>query len=404
MEMRRSDSSGTDDDLPPSLAVPRASNSRALAGNGKAGAANGGKGIDHLIRTLEQDAYTAVLRAFGAQSENISWAKERLISDLRKELRVTDAQHRDLLAKVAGDDSLRQIRDLKQSGNDQAIPSGANATASAPQQLHSSQLVPQSRKKQKTGAVSHQVAMPPAPPPPQPPPPAPAPVPKSMSKKGGAAPTRGKSKGSSDKISSQGRGPSQGKKRDALEDRWVGQFIKMRWPDDNNFYEAFVRDFHKEDGTHTLVYDMGTEKESSERVDLSKMAPEDIQSNGKHQPGKKNSSADKHQGSKKRIEKASVSFQHKSKGERKYKLPSVDSLIKQVQELEHDADPTKIEHAKRLAKEHEESLRRALEEVGETSDEESGDDRQRNESGRKNMSMAVNSDDDNDPNGDNHRD
>ncbi|KAJ7519127.1 hypothetical protein O6H91_20G024200 [Diphasiastrum complanatum] len=56
--------------------------------------------FDQHMRKLELDAYIGVLRAFGAQSEAITWAKERLMTDLRKELRISDEEHRSFLGII----------------------------------------------------------------------------------------------------------------------------------------------------------------------------------------------------------------------------------------------------------------------------------------------------------------
>ncbi|KAE8701665.1 Protein EMSY-LIKE 3 [Hibiscus syriacus] len=65
--------------------------------------------MEAQIHLLEQEAYCSVLRAFKAQSDAITWEKEGLITELRKELRVSDDEHRELLAKVNADDIIRRI-------------------------------------------------------------------------------------------------------------------------------------------------------------------------------------------------------------------------------------------------------------------------------------------------------
>lgn len=105
------------------------------------------------IHQIEQEAYSAILRAFKAQSDAITWVfalslsaissfslasiifllfyflfslhsdvnfslastsflqeKESLISELRKELRVSNDEHRELLNRVNADDIIRRIR------------------------------------------------------------------------------------------------------------------------------------------------------------------------------------------------------------------------------------------------------------------------------------------------------
>lgn len=68
---------GTDDDLPPSQSGRVFRGGRAT-GNGRAMSAGGHYGRsapDQHLRKLEKDAYVAVLRAFTAQSEVITWVR-----------------------------------------------------------------------------------------------------------------------------------------------------------------------------------------------------------------------------------------------------------------------------------------------------------------------------------------
>ncbi|KAK9157625.1 hypothetical protein Scep_004199 [Stephania cephalantha] len=69
--------------------------------------------IEYQIRCIEMEAYTAVLRAFTAQADVLSWDKEGLMSDLRKELKVSDIEHRELRVKIDSDDSVRMIREWR---------------------------------------------------------------------------------------------------------------------------------------------------------------------------------------------------------------------------------------------------------------------------------------------------
>ncbi|RHN63235.1 putative ENT domain, protein EMSY-LIKE, plant [Medicago truncatula] len=46
-----------------------------------------------------EDAYSAVLCAFKAQSDALTWEKESLITELGIELRVSDEEHRELLGR-----------------------------------------------------------------------------------------------------------------------------------------------------------------------------------------------------------------------------------------------------------------------------------------------------------------
>nr|GMD67384.1 protein EMSY-LIKE 3-like isoform X1 [Ipomoea batatas] len=66
--------------------------------------------MEMQIHHIEQEAYTSVLRAFKAQADAITWEQESLITELRKELRVSDEEHRELLSRVNADDIIGKIR------------------------------------------------------------------------------------------------------------------------------------------------------------------------------------------------------------------------------------------------------------------------------------------------------
>lgn len=114
MEYHPSDSSGTDDDLPPPHQNRFARNARV--GNGRPAVARSvpytrvQNDMETQIHLIEQEAYCSILRAFKAQSDAITWEKESLITELRKELRVSDEEHRELLSRVNNDDMIRRIR------------------------------------------------------------------------------------------------------------------------------------------------------------------------------------------------------------------------------------------------------------------------------------------------------
>ncbi|TKY50556.1 EMSY 3 [Spatholobus suberectus] len=119
MELDLSDSSGTDDDLPPSRQnrFQRSDHAGGTGtGNGKSAIVGSGplprmqNDMKTQIHNIEQEAYTSVLRAFKAQSDAITWEKESTITELRKELRVSDEEHRELLSRVNADDIIRRIR------------------------------------------------------------------------------------------------------------------------------------------------------------------------------------------------------------------------------------------------------------------------------------------------------
>uniref|UniRef100_A0A0C9RW33 TSA: Wollemia nobilis Ref_Wollemi_Transcript_9822_1680 transcribed RNA sequence n=1 Tax=Wollemia nobilis TaxID=56998 RepID=A0A0C9RW33_9CONI len=155
MDYGPSDSSGTDDDLPPSHGNRMPRGGDRVVGNGRTSV---GKLIYTQVETdmetrihrMEQEAYIAVLRAFFAQSDSFTWDKEELMSDLRKELRVSDMEHRAMLGKVGGDDVLRRMREYRQAASNQHrfIASGAHSAVKA-----LDPTVSASCKKQKTAEV-----------------------------------------------------------------------------------------------------------------------------------------------------------------------------------------------------------------------------------------------------------
>jgi len=146
---------GTDDDLPPSYQNRGMKGSGRTTGNGRDTIGAGPytrvqqsqTDMETQIYHLEQEAYCSVLRAFKAQSEAITWEKESLITELRKELRVSDKKHRELLNRVNSDDIIRKIREWRESSGGLQMNLVNNA-----QRLHDPVPSPttSSRKRQKT--------------------------------------------------------------------------------------------------------------------------------------------------------------------------------------------------------------------------------------------------------------
>jgi hypothetical protein len=293
MVYNQSDSDGTDDDdLPPTQVVRPQGGGRKgrSSGNGKPSSSFH---IDQQIRSLELDAYFALLRAFSAQSEVITWSKEGLMSDMRKELRVADEQHREMLGRVSHDETLRRIRQWRTTGEDPGMAVYHRDTSPSP-------AVSQSRKKQKVGNVAPIL-----------PPPAPMlkPAPQTLpSASGGGRGLSGgkksRSKGVTDVIvagrgagggtpgaaSGRGGGPGSGRgaapwsnhkgagpSTDSRVEGSVGRRLRIRWPEDNIHYEAVVVDYSKDSQLHCLAYDSGTANESIEWVDLKGMDRNDVQ-------------------------------------------------------------------------------------------------------------------------------
>ncbi|XP_042512044.1 protein EMSY-LIKE 3-like isoform X2 [Macadamia integrifolia] len=117
MDYMKQDSSGTDEDLPTQNISRNIPGVRfSMTGRVPSGAVSRGMDttdIKYEIHCIETEAYSAILRAFIAQSDVLSWFKEGLITDLRKQLNVSDLEHRELLVKVDSDDSVRMIRERR---------------------------------------------------------------------------------------------------------------------------------------------------------------------------------------------------------------------------------------------------------------------------------------------------
>ncbi|KAL0308863.1 UNVERIFIED_CONTAM: protein EMSY-LIKE 3 [Sesamum radiatum] len=251
------------------------------------------------IHQLEQEAYSSVLRAFKAQDDALWFIcllnemyflqdKEGLITELRKELRLSNEEHRDILSRVNADETIRKIREWRQSGG---LRPGAHGASQAVHEAVPSPSVSASRKKQKIApSLPSQSFGGPSPFNAQPVAAANQPS-SSAAKRGQMMGPKGKKHksippGSSsmkmqyppgpagrgqfgNRISSGGltNQPAQGGSFDPL----VGRKVRTRWPDDNNFYEALITDYNPVEGRHALVYDIGTENETWEWVNLSEV-------------------------------------------------------------------------------------------------------------------------------------
>ncbi|KAK4488632.1 hypothetical protein RD792_004401 [Penstemon davidsonii] len=75
--------------------------------------------MEAKIHQLEQEAYSSVLRAFKAQADAITWEKEGLLTELRRELRLSNEEHSALLSRVNPDETIRRISEWRKSGGHQ---------------------------------------------------------------------------------------------------------------------------------------------------------------------------------------------------------------------------------------------------------------------------------------------
>ncbi|CAO2188950.1 unnamed protein product [Urochloa humidicola] len=419
------DSSGTDDDLPPSY-----QNSRGMKGSGRI-TGNGrdtiGAGpytrvqpqtdMETQIHQLEQEAYCSVLRAFKAQSDAITWEKESLITELRKELRVSDKEHRELLNRVNSDDIIRRIREWRESTGGLQMNSVNNA-----QRLHDPVPSPttSARKRQKTS---------------QPIPSASVPAPSGMhsqplaasmqpsssgAKKAAPSGTKMKKTKPGQKIPGgppvkslpssagpSGRGPVTNRNTSAVLppegpqlNPLINRKVMTRWPDDNSFYEAVITDYDAAKDLYALVYDMNTAHETWEWVDFKEMAAEDVRWEGEepdlnligrgapvhgvkkstHRGGPM-SGAGRGRGPQKNSFKKDHPLSQNGVGKKSsdyIEILHTETLIKEVERVfsAGNPDPLEMERAKKVLKEHEQSLIDAIARLAEASDGE-GDDHAR---------------------------
>lgn len=403
MDFELSDSSGTDDDLPPSH-QNRFQRGSHTAGNGRSAVVGSASlprmhgDMETQIHHIEQEAYCSVLRAFKAQSDAITWDKESLITELRKELRVSDEEHRELLSRVNADDIIRRIREWRKARGLQ--PGMLNAA----QPVHDpipSPTVSASRKKQRTSQSVASLSLG-----------APSPAlhpsmhPSSSALRRGPPGPRSKKPKSAMQYPSGLTGRTQVANRGtsgafltnepAEADPLLGRKVWTRWPEDNHFYEAVITDYNRVEGRHALVYDINTADETWEWVNLKEISPEDIKWEGE-EPGvsRKGGHPGPGRGLKKSMARGGAVTgagrgRGTSKGQSKKDFPlsqngigkkamgdieivHTDTLIKEVEKVfgASHPDPMEIEKAKKVLKEHEQALVDAIERLEDASDGES---------------------------------
>ncbi|XP_022641574.1 protein EMSY-LIKE 3 isoform X2 [Vigna radiata var. radiata] len=400
-----------DDDLPPShqrknrFQYP---DHATVTGNGRSAIIGSGSfprihnDMETQIHNLEQEAYASVLRAFKAQSDAVTWEKESLITELRKELRVSDEEHRELLSRVNSDDMIHRIREWRK-GN--GLQSGTVYTAEQVHNRNTSPTVSASRKKQK---ASQSVASLPlgAPSPTVRRPMQPA---SSTLKHGTPSGTQTKKQKTfpSSGITSRSQVTNQGRPSDAFAakgpvegasyDPCIGRKVWTRWPEDNHFYEAVITDYNAAEGRHALVYDMNSANETWEWVNLKEISPEDIRWEGEDPEisvSRKVGQPAPRRGLKKSVSHGGVAGAGRGRGMTKVqpkkdsissqnasrknptdniRILHTDAVIKEVEKVftANPPDPIEMEKAKNMLKEHEEALVNAIARLGDVSDEES---------------------------------
>ncbi|KMT15330.1 hypothetical protein BVRB_3g060360 isoform A [Beta vulgaris subsp. vulgaris] len=306
--------------------------------------------MEYQIHHLEKEAYCAVLRAFKAQSDAISWDKEGLITELRKELRVSDDEHRELLVRVNNDEIMCRIREWRQAGGHQALSTSHPINdVSSP--------TPASRKKQRTTQ-----SLPTNVPPPS----------------AGALGGRGRKPRQfpySNHAAHETATPGTG-------EELVGRKVLTRWPDDNHFYEAIVSRYNASDGRHELVYGIHSPEESFEWVNLMEIPAEDIRWVNEepvlsHRAGPGDKRSMNHIGA------VPVAGRKQYRSEIQngagnmtddIEILHTDTLIKEVEKVVAATNPDRleIEKAKKMLKEHEQALIDAISRLTYVSDGDSG--------------------------------
>ncbi|XP_028759848.1 protein EMSY-LIKE 3 isoform X3 [Neltuma alba] len=360
--------------------------------------------METQIHNIEQEAYTSVLRAFKAQSDAISWEKESLITELRKELRVSDEEHRELLSRVNADDIIRRIREWRKA---RGLQPGTGNSAQRTHDRIPSPTASASRKKQKTSQslapLSLGAPSPAGHPSMQPsssalrhgpPPGAKTKKPKSsvqFPSTGHTGRTQANNQGSSGAFAT--NEPPEAASYDPL----IGKKVWTRWPEDNHFYEAVITDYNSAEGRHALVYDMNTANETWEWVNLKEISPDDIRWEGE-EPGmpRRGGRPGSGRGTKKSMSRGgAVTGAGRGRGTTKVqpkkdftlsqnggkKKPTgdieilqTDTLVKEVEKVfgANQPDPTEMERAKKMLKEHEQALVEAIARLEDASDGESG--------------------------------
>lgn len=341
--------------------------------------------MEAQIHKLEQEAYSAVLRAFKAQSDYLTWDQEGLMTELRKELRVSDDENRKLLARVNADATIRSIREWRQAGGQQAVDPIITPTVSG------------SRKKQKTShSVPFQSMQPSS----------------SAGKRGSASGGRGRMRrlgqqlpGLSSVNSMQYRSGPPGRGQfishgsstfgasDHTEDSLIGRKVRIRWPEDNTFYEAVITQYDSLQGRHALVYYKDTPKETWEWVDLKEISPEDIRFDGEdpgifHRAGVGSaqgrglfpcSGRGRESLNNEPIRELPPSQNGTVKNDSDdIELRDTQSLITEVEKVldANQPDRAEIEKAKLMLKEHEQALVNAIAKLRDASDGESDGEQQ----------------------------
>ncbi|XP_041997090.1 protein EMSY-LIKE 3-like isoform X4 [Salvia splendens] len=398
MEYGLIDSSGTDDDNP-QIVYTRGTAGGRVAGNGRTFLPSAPfqriqVDMEYEIHNLEQIAYGAVLRAFKAQSDALTWEKEGLITELRKELRVSDDEHRELLSQVNGDDLIHRIREWREAGGNQ------NLAPNVP--LHMNNQLPSptisaSRKRHKnslSGNPFSQSLLP------QPVAGSTLPF-NSVVKRGPSSGIGGRRMNAGQPAFTSGKpmqyqygdhvatGAPMDNNSESIHESLIGRRVMIRWPADSNFYEAVISEYNPVDGRHSLVYDSNLPSETVEWVNIKEVPPEDIRwvgedpvvsrlgeaggpNSGRGRTSSMNPHANEMQPSRNGVAKDDSE---------EIEILHTDTLIKKVEKVLEASHPDalEIDKAKRMLKEHEQTLVQVIQKLVDACDSDDEQQQQDND-------------------------
>ncbi|KAG2332129.1 hypothetical protein Bca52824_003309 [Brassica carinata] len=406
----------TDDDLPPShRVVPRGGSS--VSTNGRPSTLPPSYMYDQVaadmeaqIHHIEKKAYFSLLRAFRAQADAITWEKDSLITEMRKELRVSHEEHREFLARFLSlsiNICFLFIREWRQSGGrmqsnaaqvvHDTLPSpsvSASIKKHKPNQPFPSQPFASSLPSFHPQADPiHQFAS-------------------STAKRGSVPTVKGKMHkpvlpGSSSlnpipyhpldqpprgqvmnrlpSVPTSSTEPTNGTGPESF----VGRRVRTRWPEDNGFYEAAITKYDPVEGRHALVYDIGTLNETWEWVKLAEISPRDIewiaedhgvgnrhgyngQGHGLNRTTGPNHVPQRGSSLAKTTIKNDLRTSQSGSGKRKHvdiRIRPTSVLIREVERVlgSHNPDPQEVERAKRVLEEQEHALVGAITKLGDIS-------------------------------------
>ncbi|XP_015078753.1 protein EMSY-LIKE 3-like [Solanum pennellii] len=370
------DNTGTDEDLPQSHWSRMPRGGVFGTGDDRAAMMYDETDMEVEIHRLEQEAYSSVLRAFKAQADTITWEKESLISELRKELRLSSDHHREFLGRVNEDDVVRRIREWRIScmrGTGQAVHDQIPSSF-----VRANQIIAPYLPSRSFSGPSPSFRPPAA---------------SAANQPSTSTANRDPMMDPKDQIYStkmqylslgpSGRGQSSNQVSEPAEpvsfDPLIGRKVRTRRPDDNNFYEAVIADCNAAEGKHVLVYDGGSANEMSEWVNLKEIPPEDIQWEGED-PGishhGNNSQSGRGRDSdpvavrglgltmpQSRTDFPSSHYGIGKKGDDFIVLLRTDMLINEVEKRVFGTshpDPLEVEKAKEVLKDHEQALVAAI--------------------------------------------